>query len=29
MAIGSRVSGELKSAAGLFAKVDGGWKKAK
>lgn len=29
MAIGSRVSGNLKSAAGLFAKVDGGWKKAK
>jgi hypothetical protein len=28
MAIGSRVSGDFKSASGLFAKVNGGWKKA-
>ena len=28
MAIGSKVSGEFKSASGLFAKVNGGWKKA-
>jgi hypothetical protein len=28
MAIGSRVSGEFKSASNLFAKVNGGWKKA-
>ena len=28
MAIGSKVSGDFKSASGLFAKVNGGWKKA-
>jgi hypothetical protein len=28
MAIGSRVSGDFKSASNLFAKVNGGWKKA-